>query len=375
MDLAYLGQISGDLMVLQVASGDLDQFGVSLGMSIRRDSSLYGKVLSGEIPAIVPDVRSDPRASQAVSANEFDIGSYAATPVVDADGRPYGMLGCFGRQPCPSLGANDAGFLRLLAGFLSEFVLDLRQQWDAHSAVWRRIRRLLDDGGPEVLFQPVVELATGRVVGLEGLSRFPTEAQGPKDLFAAAASVGLGPELEKAAIRNALRALREIPPDVTLTVNASPATATNGLVDLILETGAPERVTVEITEHEYIGDDRGLLEVAETLRGFGTHIAVDDVGSCYSGLEQLLHLRPEVIKMDYFITHEIDLDPARHAVAAGLTRIAEEIGGQVVAEGIEALPELDAVVAAGIPFGQGFLLGTPTANLSEACAGKHLPRR
>jgi EAL domain-containing protein (putative c-di-GMP-specific phosphodiesterase class I) len=375
MDVAWLGQLEGDLLVLQVVSGDLDRFGIAPGMSIRRSSSLYGKILAGEIPTVIPDVRADPRAAQVASAAEFDMGSYAATPVVDADGQFYGMLGCISRQPCPSLGESDAGFLRLLAGFLSQFVIDLRQQWETRSGVWRHIRSLLDEGCPRVYFQPVVELATGRVIGVEGLSRFPTAIQGPKDLFAAAATVGLGPELEMAAVRNALRVLQDLPSDVTLTVNASPATATGGLVDLVVGTGTPAKVCVEITEHDYIGDDRSLLLVADILRGHGTHIAVDDVGSCYSGLEQLLHLRPEVIKMDYFITHGIDADPARRAVAAGLTRIAQEIGGRVVAEGIETTAELEAVIATGIPFGQGFLLGAPTPDITDACRGDRLPDR
>ena len=82
-----------------------------------------------------------------------------------------------------------------------------------------------------------------------------------------------------------------------------------------------------------------------------------------SGLEQVLHLRPEVIKMDYFITHDIHRDSTRRAMAAGLTGIAADIGGRVVAEGIESVAELDAVVEAGIPLGQGYLLGAPSADI------------
>jgi EAL domain-containing protein (putative c-di-GMP-specific phosphodiesterase class I) len=373
MDLAWLGRLEGDRLVLQAASGDLNRFGMSLGTSVRRSDALYAKLLSGDLPPLLPDVRADPRAARVREAAEFGIGSYAATPVMDAEGRVYGMLGCLARQPCPSLGQSDSDFLRLLAGFLTEFVIDLRRLWDARSAVWRQIRGLLDQGGPEMVFQPVVELGTGRIVGIESLSRFPGAAEGPSELFAAAAGVGLGSELEMTAIRNALRALPEVPAHVLLAVNASPATVTGGLIDLVVGTGAPERVAVEITEHDHVGDEHDLLLAAEVLRGHGTHIAVDDVGSCYSGLERLLHLRPDVIKMDRFITHDIHLDPARRAVAAGLTKIAAEIGGRVVAEGIESIAELDAVVEAGIAYGQGYLLGPPTARIAEACLGNRLP--
>ncbi|EFC82286.1 EAL domain-containing protein [Parafrankia sp. EUN1f] len=341
---------------------------------MRRAGSLYDRILSGELPSLLPDVRGDPRTSDLPVVRELGIGSYAATPIVDTEGQVYGLLGGLSRQPCPTLHQSDGGFLRLLASFLTEFVIDLRQQWESRSAVWRQIRRLLDQGAPDVVFQPVVELATGRVVGVEGLARFLTGRHGPEDLFAAAGMVGLRPELEMAAVRNTLRVLPSVPGGVILTVNASPDTVTSGLIDVIVGTGAPERVAVEITEHDHIGDSQELLMATEALRGHGTHIAVDDVGSCYSGLEQLLHLRPEVIKMDRFITHRIHLDPARRAVAAGLTKVAAEIGGSVVAEGIESIPEFEAVADAGIPYGQGFLLGRPTAEIGEACsAGDRLP--
>jgi EAL domain-containing protein (putative c-di-GMP-specific phosphodiesterase class I) len=367
MDLSWLARREGDLLVLQVASGDTAGFGVDIGASVRWEDSLYAKVLSGELPSLLPDVRADPHASQVPVVDEIGIGSYAATPVLDSEGRVYGILGCVAHEPCLSLRPSDGGFLRLLAAFLTEFVIDLQRLWDTRSATWRRLRDLIDQGGPRMFFQPVIELATGQTVAVEALARFP-EGSSPHDLFAAAGSVGLGLELEMAAVRNALRALADMPPNVLLAVNASPATVTGGAVDLIVGTGTPERVTVEITEHEYVGHDHDLLLATEVLRGHGTHIAVDDVGSCYSGLEQLLHLRPEVIKIDSFIIHGIDTDPARRAVAVGLITVATEIGARVVAEGIESISEMNAVVDAGICYGQGFLLGPPAADITEACS-------
>jgi EAL domain-containing protein (putative c-di-GMP-specific phosphodiesterase class I) len=179
--------------------------------------------------------------------------------------------------------------------------------------------------------------------------------------------------VETAAIRNALRALPDMPSGVILAVNASPSTVTGDLIDLIAGMGAPHRVAVEITEHEYIRDEDDLLLAVEVLRGHGTHIAVDDVGGCSSGLEQLLHLRPAVITTDCVITHGIHLDPARRAVAAGLTKVPAEIDGRVVAEGIETIEEFDAVVAARIHYGQGYLLGRPAAEIGDACLSRPVP--
>jgi EAL domain-containing protein (putative c-di-GMP-specific phosphodiesterase class I) len=375
MDLAWLGRVEGDQLVLQMVRGDAARFGVDVDTRVRREGSLWAKVLCDELPSLLPDLPADPRTTGVRAVEELGLGSYAATPVLDTDGQVYGMLGCFGTDPCPGLQDSDGGFLRLLASFLSEFVIDLRRQWDARTSLWGQIRDLLDRGGPRMLFQPVVELASGRTAAVEALARFPGLSRGPDDLFIAAASVGLGLDLELRAVRNALRVLPTLPSDVILAVNASPRTVTGGLIDVLVETGTPQRIAVEITEHDYIGDSHDLLLAAETLRGHGTHIAVDDVGSCYSGLEQLLRFRPEVIKMDCFITRGIDSDPARRAVAAGLTRVAAEIGGRVVAEGIESAAELDAVVDAGIAYGQGNLLGPPTADVQDTCLGERFPVR
>ncbi|WP_368411114.1 sensor domain-containing phosphodiesterase [Pseudofrankia inefficax] len=207
MDFAWLGRLDGDLLTLQVVSGDSTGFGLAPGTGIRRADSLYARVLAGDLPALLPDVRADPSTRDVTVVRELGIGSYAATPVTDLDGQVYGMLGCLGRRPNPALHQSDDGFLRLLASFLTEFVIDLRRLWDNRSAVWRQIRDLLDQGGPRMVFQPVVDLASGRTVAVEGLSRFRVGLPGAEDLFAAAAGVGLGAELELAAVRNALRVL------------------------------------------------------------------------------------------------------------------------------------------------------------------------
>ncbi|MBL7487308.1 EAL domain-containing protein [Frankia sp. AgB1.9] len=373
MDVAWLGRLDGDLLVLQMVSGDLANYGVMPGWSVHRDQSLFAKVLSGELPSLMADVQADPRSCGLPVVTEFGIRSYAATPVTDVLGRVYGMVGCMGREPCPSLPERDGGLLRMVASFLTEFVIDLRRLWDERSEVWRQVREVLDQGGPRMVFQPVADLTTGQTVAVESLARFPAGVRGPDELFADATGTGLGRELELAAVRNALHELPQIPADVLLAVNASPATVTSQLVDLVVQTGTPHRVTVEITERNKIGNDRDVLLSLEELRGHGTHIAVDDVGSGYSGIEELLQLRPDVIKVDAFIVHGIDCDPARRTVASGLARLAGDIGGHVVAEGIESRAELDAVVDAGIGYGQGYLLGRPSADIHEACLGKQRP--
>jgi EAL domain-containing protein (putative c-di-GMP-specific phosphodiesterase class I) len=94
-------------------------------------------------------------------------------------------------------------------------------------------------------------------------------------------------------------------------------------------------------------------------RAQGVRIAADDTGAGYSGLQHLLRLRPNVVKLDIALTRHIDEDPARRALASALVTFADEIGAALVAEGVETVGELRALRALGIAAAQGYLLGRP----------------
>jgi EAL domain-containing protein (putative c-di-GMP-specific phosphodiesterase class I) len=141
-------------------------------------------------------------------------------------------------------------------------------------------------------------------------------------------------------------------------------------VDILLETGRADRLAVEITEHEEIDADGSLVDAAAALRTHGVLIVLDDIGTGYAGLDLLLHLRPDVIKLDGYIVRGMGTDPAHRAVAAGVTSIAKDLASRVVAEGIETSSDLAAARAAGINHGQGYLLGRPTPDLHTACENR-----
>ncbi|THJ72230.1 EAL domain-containing protein [Candidatus Frankia alpina] len=367
MDTAWLGRIEGDLLVIQAISGDGDRFHLTQGSTVRRRRGLYPGVLSGRLPTLIPDTLADPRTADSPTVRELDIRSYVAAPVVTDDGTIYGLLGCLGRRPHRELRERDAQFMLMLAEILRDSVSDLHRMWQAHSQVWLDVSRLIDQGGPTLAFQPVFDLERARIVGVEALSRFPDPCRSTEQWFVAADAVGLTVELELAAVRRALGALPRIPAHIGLAVNASATTLSAGLVEMITGTDA-DRLLVEITEHQRIADVPEVTRDLDRLRRLGVRFAADDVGAGYSGLEQLVLLRPEIIKMDCSLTQGIDTDPARRAVATGLVHVAEEIGGGgVIAEGIETAGELLTTRDAGIRYGQGFLLGSPTPVLRDAC--------
>jgi EAL domain-containing protein (putative c-di-GMP-specific phosphodiesterase class I) len=223
-----------------------------------------------------------------------------------------------------------------------------------------RIRDVIADRAIDIVYQPIADLRTGTVVGAEALSRFPIEPRRTPDVwFDEAGAVGLGVELEVAAIEVALAGLDQLPPGAFLSVNLSAATATSPqLADLLADVDG-ERLVLELTEHVPVADYAPLLGALDELRRRGARIAVDDTGAGYAGLSHLLRLRPEVIKLDIELTRDIDLDPLKYALGAALVSFAGEVGAVIVAEGIETPGELAMLRRLGIPWGQGYLLARP----------------
>lgn len=225
-----------------------------------------------------------------------------------------------------------------------------------------RVRHVLQHGGMSVLFQPIMALKSREVVGVEALARFTGgPVRPPDEWFAEAAQVGKAIELELAAINLALGQRELLGPGAFLSVNVSPEVAAAPAFAALLETVAAEHLVVEITEHSRVEDHLPLLEALAPLRARGVQVAVDDAGSGYAGLQQILRLRPEILKLDNDLTRGIDQDPTRRALTTAMLTFATELGATIIAEGIETAEELDTLLDLGVPWGQGYHLARPAA--------------
>lgn len=232
---------------------------------------------------------------------------------------------------------------------------------DISAATWRAaLDRVLADGGqPQLVFQPIVDLAQGTVAGYEALSRFPGPPSAPPDEWIrAAARAGLGPALEARIVRAALERLDDLPPDCFLSVNVSPELlATPELAAALAEHGRFDRVVVELTEHAPLDAVPPALDL---IRRGGGHIAIDDAGAGHSGLSRLLSIRPSMVKLDRALISDIDRDPAKRALVEMIGTFTGRIDAWVLAEGVERIGELEELIRLGVPLAQGYLLGRPS---------------
>ncbi len=239
----------------------------------------------------------------------------------------------------------------------------LEQQREAAQQRQQRVdqvRQVLDGDALKIVFQPIADLRTGRVIGVEALARFAVEPQrSPAVWFAQASEVGLRLELELAALRAALSQLDGLPSDIRLAVNLSPETVTSTPCRDILAAVPGNRLVIEITEDAPVDDYDAVNEALGGARTQGGQLAIDDAGAGFASLRHILRLNPDIIKLDLTITRGIDTDRRRRALASALITFASQIGASIVAEGIETRAELDALRDLGAAYGQGYYLARP----------------
>jgi EAL domain-containing protein (putative c-di-GMP-specific phosphodiesterase class I) len=324
-----------------------------LSVPLRRGEEVIGVliVISGEVAAFDAEVR----------ANVERVASFvgiALASVIDTARAVRSVFGTTDGLPAALESEHPHGHPARVGEFLAGVmkpgsVEDLRSR--------RRISEVLEHGRLSTAAQPVVELGTGRVVGVEALARFPdAHTRPPDEWFREAHSVGLGLELEALAVRRALEMLDALPGGLTLGINVSHDLLLSGQLERLLAGHPPGRLLVELTEHAAFEDYAEFRAAMAPLREQGIRLAVDDVGAGFSSLRHVVELAPDRIKLDRLFTSGIECDPVRRAMAEALIVFGRRTGIGLVAEGIETVRELDVMRRLGVPLGQGFLIQRPT---------------
>jgi len=244
------------------------------------------------------------------------------------------------------------------------------------SAKGNALRKLLEEGGVSVVFQPIWDLCRNEVLGFEALTRLsPVYGfSGPQEAFDLAERTGHAHELDALCRAAILARAGEIPNNALLFINVSPQTldlgvlAGNALQQAVAQAGiTADRVVLEVTERS-IARPTAVIREAKRLQALGFKLALDDVGAGNAGLEMLSRLPVDFMKIDGALVSKAVADRPSRSVLAGIIAIACENDTYVIAEGIEDPATLALVQssvthgsgARGIHGAQGYLLGRPS---------------
>jgi diguanylate cyclase (GGDEF)-like protein len=234
-----------------------------------------------------------------------------------------------------------------------------------------RLRKAVDSQRWALHYQPVIDLATGRMEGVEGLIRW-IEPDGtmvpPGEFIPLAEELGLIEAIGDWVVREIVyqaQAWRELDIDLEIGFNLSPRQfwqpdLANGILQRILEGGIdPSKVVVEVTETSAMMDPDRAQTILEDLHGGGLRIAIDDFGTGYSSLARLRDMPVDVLKIDRSFVRGVDVDPQNASIVAAFVELARGLGVTTLAEGIETAGELGFLRSRGCVLGQGFLYSKP----------------
>ncbi len=220
-----------------------------------------------------------------------------------------------------------------------------------------RVERVIAEHRFHPVFQPIVDLATERIVGFEALTRFE-EGGRPDAWFSEASAAGRGVELEVATLTAAVRESHALPIECYISLNLSAELASSVEVLGGVLNRIPHQVLLEITEHVQVEDYERMMASLYAL-DIQIRLAVDDAGAGYSGLQHILAIRPHVVKLDAALVRFVDVDVARQAIVGAMVSFASRTGCTIVAEGVETAAEVAMLRSLGVPLVQGYFYGRP----------------
>ncbi|MGO8184642.1 EAL domain-containing protein [Rhizobium leguminosarum] len=235
----------------------------------------------------------------------------------------------------------------------------------------RQMRAALERGEFFLLYQPQVDLKTGKLVGAEALLRWKHPEFGlvsPADFISVAEASGFICDLGSWALAEACRAAAEWPDGLNLAVNVSPIQFSR--TELVAEVKAAlaasglsaSRLHLEITESAFVDGSEQIMSVIRDLRALGIAIALDDFGTGYSSLSYMAGFPLDKLKIDQSFVRKIAGDPKILSIVATVGSLAHGLGLKVVAEGIETETEWQMLAQMGCEEGQGYFFGKPQSS-------------
>jgi PAS domain S-box-containing protein len=356
VDFAAVGAFAGSDTIVLAASAE-DGIPIRAGDQLprHRSASLRERAAAGPWAQAWEPIRGDGRWGAQMT--ESGLKAFAFGPIIHGAHLDGGIV----------IGTRDPGFARLLVekwAALVDFsttpsalLAERLHAYVQEMATRRVIAATLKAASFHPVFQPIVELGSGEIVGHEALTRFASGLR-PDLVFADAQAVGLGIELELATLRTAVAAARELPAGLWLDVNISPWLLDDpaALREVLIAADRP--IILEITEHEIIGDYEAFRAAVKSI-GLDIRLAVDDAGAGVANFGHIIDLGPDFVKLDQSLIRGVNAHVGRQALVVGMRYFSRASGCRLVAEGIETEDEARALASLGVEFGQGNWFGVP----------------
>ena len=246
------------------------------------------------------------------------------------------------------------------------------------------MREATENGAFELYYQPIVDLKSGKVMGLEALMRWSHGTRGsvsPAEFIPLAEETGLIVQLGEWAIRRACADAAKWPGNLRVAVNLSPVQFRDTnlptvVVDALSSSGLPaNRLELEITEGVMLGNNMQNVLTLEKLRDLGVRISIDDFGTGFSGLGYLRAFPFDKVKLDQSFVREMDSNLESMAIIRASIGLGSNLGMCITAEGVESLDQCDELLKEGCTEVQGFLFGQARPNSDVVGMIEEIERR
>ncbi len=310
-----------------------------------------------------------------------------ASTIIDTLSQPYSIEGhrvvigvSVGIAVAPEDGDNSEDLIRNsdLALYAAKdsgrgryhfYAQDLHREAEERRQLEHELRDAIHNGDLELHYQPVVNTATEQISGFEALLRWTHPVHGPLSpsrFVQIAEDTGLIANIGEWALRTACQDLARMPDNVRVAVNVSPLQFANPQLPAIItnalaQSGVrPDRLELEITESVFLNDDSSTDAMFKALKRVGVRLALDDFGTGYSSLGYLRNAPFDKIKIDQSFVRGATQPGSRNgAIIASITSLADALGMETTAEGVETLDELDLIRMLGCSHVQGYIYDKP----------------
>jgi diguanylate cyclase (GGDEF)-like protein/PAS domain S-box-containing protein len=348
--------------------------------SILRPSDTVSRFGSDEFAVLCPDLaheRDAVRLAERMTAGLATPFAVAGQEIVVSASIGIALTGSRTRRATSLLSDADTALQRAKhrgGGIYELFDETVRAQLIERLELEQALRQAVDADELRTLYQPIVSLKEGRLVGVEALVRWDRPGRGqllPAEFVPFAEETGLivplGAWVLAESCRQAARwranGPRTLPP--TVHVNLSPRQfAEPHLIDLVAgalaDTGTdPDRLCLEVTERALAANPASAATTLKRLSGLGVRVSVDDFGTGYSSLASLQYLPLSSLKIDRSFVARLDLAPSDDAMVAAVIGLGHTLGLTVIAEGVETPAQLARLDELGCDYAQGHLFARP----------------